>query len=181
MLLLYLRVFTAGSTKIILRHAVIAGMVFTVPLRSITMVLEFHYCTPYIGSNEWNLVLAHNCSHSTLYDVIQGVLNVILDFYIICLPISPILHLYLSLRKRLGNTFDICHCSIARKATLRRASVLEVSAYGAGGLAVSQFAMVFRARFYRTNGILHVRVGGRGVPFGSSWKPRKRKDRMAKT
>ncbi|MCJ1239908.1 hypothetical protein MMC14_007906 [Varicellaria rhodocarpa] len=99
MLLLYLRIFNVNKT---LRRAIIGGIIFTIPVYWISVVLESYYCAPHVGSGRWDLVLAVYCSHASLYSIIQGVLNVLLDLYIIFLPISPILHLNLSYRKKLG-------------------------------------------------------------------------------
>lgn len=75
MLSLYLRLFTTGATKQILRQAIVAAMVFTIPLYGINLFLESYYCAPHASSHKWNLILAMNCSHASLYGVIQGVIN----------------------------------------------------------------------------------------------------------
>lgn len=98
MLLLYLRVFTTMGR---IRQAIIAGMIFTIPVYLITIVLESVYCTPPAGSTDWGYSVAQNCSHASPYAVGQGIINVVLDLYIIGIPIYPILHLHLSLRRRL--------------------------------------------------------------------------------
>lgn len=127
MFMLYLRIFSIKTT---MRRMIIAGIALTIPVYWIPVVLQSYYCAPHVGPNKWNLSLAMNCSHATLYGVIQGVINVILDLYLMCLPISAIIRLQLSKRKKLG--------------------IISIFVTGSFGLAASIINMVFRAKFYRT-------------------------------
>ena len=98
MLLLFLRVFSVDRP---LRLAIYGAMIFTIPLYWTQLFTESYFCTPRPG-HKWDLSIGQACSHNIIWGVIQGVLNVVLDIYMLVLPIPAVLNLQLSKGKKVG-------------------------------------------------------------------------------
>ena len=97
-LLLYLKVFSVDRS---LRIAIYGAMIFTIPLYWTQPFLEAYYCTPRPGHG-WDLSVGQTCSHTITWGVVQGCINVVLDIYILLLPVPAILSLQLSKKKKIG-------------------------------------------------------------------------------
>ena len=98
-LLLYLRLFSVRQG---VRYAVYAGLAWTFLLYWTGIPIATYYCVPRMG-DVWDIqAVGERCAKMTLYLMIVSVLAVILDFYILILPISTIMGLHLSLNRRLS-------------------------------------------------------------------------------
>ena len=99
MLLLFLRVFSVDRP---LRLAIYGAMIFTIPLYWTQLFLESYYCTPRPGHTWGDLSIGQTCGHNIIWGVVQGTLNVVLDIYMLVLPIPAVLSLQLSKAKKMG-------------------------------------------------------------------------------
>ena len=66
----------------------------------VAIPIDTYYCTPRNGK-EWDFANVH-CGETILFGIVQGVLAVVLDFYIFVLPIPIVLKLQMSLKRRLS-------------------------------------------------------------------------------
>ena len=98
-LLLYLRIF-AVEQKV--RYGVYAGLAWTFLLYWTGVPIATLSCAPRNG-NVWNVQnVGERCQKMRLYLMVVSVLAVVLDLYLLVLPISTILGLRMSLNKRLS-------------------------------------------------------------------------------
>lgn len=84
-----------------IRYAVIFGITFSILMSLITMILSIIFCSPKMG-HPWDLALGVKCLRTELSAFILGITNLILDIYMLILPIPVILHLQLSAKKKVG-------------------------------------------------------------------------------
>ena len=100
LLLLYLRLF--GKTNRTFRIKIYITIAFCACLYWVNVPLGAYFCAPKPGQ-EWDSpeVFAL-CSRSLPYAIVQGVLNVVVDFWLLWLPLPVIWNLNMALKKRLG-------------------------------------------------------------------------------
>ena len=97
--LLFLRLFSPDRK---LKCLVYLGILFSGALSLTSVVVSGALCSPRPGQ-PWNdLRVILRCSTERYFAVIQGVLNMLLDFYILYLPIPVLWKLQLPVRKRVG-------------------------------------------------------------------------------
>ena len=98
-LLLYLRIFTINKK---MRFCIWLGLILNFLLYWSSIPIATYYGTPRIGQ-PWDVVaITETCANLTIYLVIQGVLSVVLDLYILILPFPIVLKLGISLQQRLS-------------------------------------------------------------------------------
>ena len=98
-LLLYLRIF---SVKQKVRYGVYAGLAWAFLLYWTGIPIATSFCVPRIG-DVWDVqAVGERCAKMSLYLMTVSVLAVVLDFYILILPISTIMGLHMSLNRRLS-------------------------------------------------------------------------------
>ena len=95
LLILYLRLF---SIKISTRRALYCAIAFAFCLYWINIPLATYYCAPRAGGS-WK-VGNETCAKLILLGPIQGSLNVALDIFILAAPISVIVKLKMSRRRK---------------------------------------------------------------------------------
>lgn len=97
---LYLRLF---RVKRPMRYAVFAGIVWAALTYLPNMVVSAYWCAPHAG-DPWDFNVGIRCGAKgpLKWLVASAVMSVVLDIYIVILPIPVILGLKLSGRKRLG-------------------------------------------------------------------------------
>lgn len=96
--LLYHRLFRIQKS---IRYAIIFGIIFSFLNFSSQLIVSAIFCTPKVG-HPWDLAVAAKCSRGEASVVVLGVGNLILDIYLLILPIPVILPLKLSVKKKIG-------------------------------------------------------------------------------
>lgn len=97
-LLLYLRIFTIYR---IYRWLIYAGIIGNFFLYAPTPFITYFFCTPK-SADDLSVFASQGCKDILTWFLAQGVLVVVLDLYILILPIPMVLRLNLSLREKIG-------------------------------------------------------------------------------
>ena len=97
-LLLYLRIFTINRTY---RWLIYAGMIGNFCLYAPSTFLTYVFCAPK-SADDWSLFDSQRCKNTLTWFLAQAVLVVVLDLYILIVPIPMVLRLSLSRRKKIG-------------------------------------------------------------------------------
>jgi hypothetical protein len=99
-LFLYLRIFEVNR---FMKIAIIFGMIWSVLTYIPFLVVTPLQCAPRIGK-EWGIHVAVRCSNTVNVDffIVSAVLAVMLDIYILVLPLPLIRHLSLSWKRKIG-------------------------------------------------------------------------------
>ena len=97
-LVLFLRIFSPHRSMRLSISAVIALAFCTY---FVNVPVNTYYCTPRPGQS-WGIEIGNNCANSILLGPIQGVLNVVIDFYILIAPIPMVAKLHLPPRRKYG-------------------------------------------------------------------------------
>ena len=98
-LLLLFRLFSPNRLT---RYLLSLGIGWALTISVITLALAGAMCAPRHGETFDNLTLSSRCSHQTTWAVVHSVLILILDFYILYVPIPRIWRLQLSLKRKIG-------------------------------------------------------------------------------
>ena len=98
-LLLLFRLFSPNKLT---RYLLFVGVGWALTIAVITLVLAGAMCAPRHGESFDNLTLSSRCSHQTTWAVVHSVLILVLDFYILYIPIPRIWRLQLSLKRKIG-------------------------------------------------------------------------------
>lgn len=97
--LLYYRIFTL---KKLMRVMIICGLVFAFVVYFVVMVpVVGTLCAPHIG-HKWNFLVLLSCRKTLTYGVVLAVSNLILDLFILILPIPAIVQMQLPKNKKMG-------------------------------------------------------------------------------
>ncbi|KAG9233259.1 hypothetical protein BJ875DRAFT_426244 [Amylocarpus encephaloides] len=97
-LLLYLRIFTI---KRIIRQIIYFGIVWSVLTYSPFVVTASWYCAPHVGE-EWNMTVALRCRHFDYWQIASSAMAIMLDVFILVLPMPLLRELQLSKSKKMG-------------------------------------------------------------------------------
>ena len=97
--LLFLRLFSPNRK---LKYLVYFGIMFSATLSLSSVLVSGILCSPRPGQPWDDIGVIIRCSTERYFAVIQGVLNMFLDFYILYLPIPVLWKLHLPVRKRIG-------------------------------------------------------------------------------
>ena len=101
LLLLYHRIFAPKQS---FRYLIYFGIVFAIGTQLSMNIIDAIFCTPNIGQ-PWSYKVGIKCaSHARGYTIAQGISNVLLDLFILCLPIPTVWGLQLPVRKKIGVT-----------------------------------------------------------------------------
>ena len=98
-LLLLFRLFSPNRLT---RYLLFLGIAWALTISLITLALAGAMCAPRRGESFDDLTLSSRCSHQTAWAVIHSVLVLILDFYILYVPIPRIWRLQLSIQRKFG-------------------------------------------------------------------------------
>ena len=96
--LLYWRVFSIHST---MRWAIYVGCIYAFFLYWSNLVVTSVYCAPAVNE-PWTVAVGVKCKPASVFGVIQGTLNVVLDLYLLFLPIPVVMRLQMAPKKRVG-------------------------------------------------------------------------------
>lgn len=97
--LLFLRLFSPNRK---LKCGVYLGITFSAAFSLTSVLVTGILCSPRPGQPWDDLRVIFRCSTERYFALIQGVLNMLLDFYILYLPIPVLWKLQLPVRKRMG-------------------------------------------------------------------------------
>lgn len=98
-LLLLYRLFAVDKK---FRYCVYIGILWVSLILIATVVVVLVLCVPRSGEAFSSLQVVERCTHQDIWAVIQGPLNVLLDFYILYIPIPILWKLKLGQRKKIG-------------------------------------------------------------------------------
>ena len=97
--LLYYRVF---APKKLIRMFIIIGIIFAFVIYILIFIpLMASLCAPHVGQ-EWDLMVLKKCRRALAFGVVQATTNLIIDLYILALPIPVVLQLQLPTKKKIG-------------------------------------------------------------------------------
>lgn len=86
------------------RYLVFIGIIWATTISLTTSVVAGALCAPWPGESFSSLTVARRCTHQGIWAVVQGALNVALDFYILYLPIPLVWQLQMGQRRKIGVT-----------------------------------------------------------------------------
>ena len=84
------------------RYAIYFGASLTAIISATSIVVDGALCAPRAGESFGDMRVSMRCSRETIWAVVQGTLNVVLDFYIFCLPLPIVWKLQLAPRRKIG-------------------------------------------------------------------------------
>lgn len=97
--LLYLRLFTPDRWT---RKFIYLGLVITFAAYLATTVAFGGFCLPRPSESWAEALLSPRCGKATGMTYIQGIFNVVSDFYILILPVPVVIKLRLPLKRKIG-------------------------------------------------------------------------------
>ncbi|KAL2047262.1 hypothetical protein N7G274_001281 [Stereocaulon virgatum] len=98
-LLLLLRLFSPTKT---FRYMVYFGIMWTTVIPLTSIIVASALCAPRKHESFGSFSLLDRCAQTKTWAVVQGVLNVCLDFYILYLPVPLVWKLQMEIRRKLG-------------------------------------------------------------------------------
>lgn len=103
---LYRKLFSPNRLTL---NLIYCGLALAIATYWSSIPLDTYYCTPRKGQ-EWNSpAVRHICNKIIPYSIVQGSLNVVLDLYILYIPVPIVRALQLSPQKRAGVIFVFMH------------------------------------------------------------------------
>jgi len=87
--------------KVKLRYAIYFGMFWALITYMPTLFINSFYCAPHVG-DAWNFAVGTRCADPLKWEVAAAVMSVMLDIFILVLPIPAIIELNLAHQRRLG-------------------------------------------------------------------------------
>ena len=98
-LLLYFRLF---SSNIRFRNLIYVGILWTMLINVTSIIVCAALCAPRRGESFGNYTSINRCAQLGTWALVQGSLNVVLDFYILYLPVPVLWSLKLNRKRKLG-------------------------------------------------------------------------------
>ena len=98
-LLLYFRLFSPNTR---FRRFILGGILWTTLINLTSFIVAAALCAPRRGETFGGLTSIKRCTDLQTWALIQGSLNVLLDFYILYLPVPVVWSLKLDRKRRLG-------------------------------------------------------------------------------
>ena len=98
-LLLYVRLFTPTRK---LRALIYFGILWTILINFTSIIVVAALCAPRQHESLSSLSSIQRCGQLQAWAVVQGSLNVILDFYILYLPVPVVWNLKMTQKRKLG-------------------------------------------------------------------------------
>lgn len=137
--ILYYRLFKPQK---FIRYAIIFLITFSFLIHSSNMTFNAILCSPKIG-HPWNLAAGENCVRTGVFAVVLGSTNLILDIFLLILPVPVIVSMQLSVKKKVG-TLAVFMAGLlwAQSSQVTRAVWLLHSAFVA-----SIITLIFRTKF----------------------------------
>jgi len=98
-LLLLFRLFSPNRR---FRYFIYVGIAWATVISLTTVIAAAALCSPRRGEAFNSIMVTQRCPHQEIWAVVQGTLNVLLDFYILYLPIPVIWKLQLGKNRKIG-------------------------------------------------------------------------------
>lgn len=86
------------------RYCVYIGMLWATIISALTIIIPTAYCAPRSGEPFSSLQVVQRCSRTSIWAVVQGSMNVLLDFFILYIPIQMVWKLQMGRKKKVGVT-----------------------------------------------------------------------------
>ena len=84
------------------RYFTYIGIIWAIIISSASLIIAGALCAPRQGESFSSVMVAERCTHEDIWAVVQGTLNMLLDFYIFYLPIPMVLKLQMGRKKKIG-------------------------------------------------------------------------------
>lgn len=84
------------------RHMIYLGIAWATLISLVSIIVASVLCVPRHGEGFADLTVAERCVHETTWAVVQGASDVVLDFFIIYLPIPMLWKLNMGLQRKIG-------------------------------------------------------------------------------
>ena len=84
------------------RYMIYLGIVWATLMSLVTIIVAGALCAPRHGESFGDRTVAERCGHETTWAVVQGASDVVLDFFIIYLPIPMLWKLNMGLTRKIG-------------------------------------------------------------------------------
>lgn len=84
------------------RYFTYIGIIWAIIISSASLIIAGPLCAPRQGESFGSVMVAERCTHEDIWAVVQGTLNMLLDFYIFYLPIPMVLKLQMGRKKKIG-------------------------------------------------------------------------------
>lgn len=97
--LLYFRLF---GPNLRIRYLIYFGIVFTALFYIACMLVGVISCSPSKGQTRLAAALSSRCNNTKTLSYVMSIVNIISDFYLLCLPIPVVWTLQLQVRKKIG-------------------------------------------------------------------------------
>ena len=97
--LLYLRLFAPNRNT---RFLVLFGIGFTALFYTSCLLVEAIACSPWHGETWIEAQLSKRCGRNKLLGYVMAIVNVVIDFNLLAIPIAMVSKLQMPLRKKVG-------------------------------------------------------------------------------
>lgn len=84
------------------RYMIYLGLVWATLISVVTIIVAGALCAPRHGESFGDMTVTERCTHESTWAVVQGASNVVLDFFIIYLPIPMLWKLNMGLQRKIG-------------------------------------------------------------------------------
>lgn len=98
-LLLLFRLFSPTQR---FRYFAYIGIIWTTIISLTSIIVAGALCAPRQGESFSSISVAERCTHEDIWAVVQGALNMFLDFYILYLPIPMVWKLQMGQKRKIG-------------------------------------------------------------------------------
>ncbi len=85
-----------------LKHIIYYGIAFTSLFYFSGMICFLALCIPHPGENFLETVQTSRCQRTGNLEMIQGSVDILSDFYLLGIPVRPILKLNLRMKRKIG-------------------------------------------------------------------------------
>lgn len=98
-LLLLFRLFSPTQA---FRYLVYIAIIWATLITLTSLIVAGALCAPWSGESFNSLMVVERCTHQATWAVVQGALDMLLDFYILYLPIPMVWKLHMEQRRKVG-------------------------------------------------------------------------------
>lgn len=141
-----MRIFSAKVTSRSLKNQVNILLVFCFLLYWVNVPLEFVMCLPRKGQSWSDFKLLENCARSLPFAIVQGTLNVLVDIWLLYLPLPIIWNLHLPTKKKLWVAGIFATGILSVTSCRRGSSPIHVLTRSHSGIAASLLGLVYRVK-----------------------------------
>ena len=84
------------------RYMIYLGIAWATLISLVSIIVASVLCVPRHGEAFGDSTVAERCTHESTWAVVQGASDVVLDFFIVCLPIPMLWKLNMGLQRKIG-------------------------------------------------------------------------------